>query len=56
MFLARPTPAVMIQIQRALQECRTSLTVAEVLAEAKEFFPQRNSLYAAFLDQRVRRS
>ena len=40
----------MNQSQRTLQEYRTSATVAEVLAEAKQFFPRRNSLYATFLD------
>ena len=40
----------MNQTQRTLQEYRTSLSPAEVIAEAKQFFPQRNSLYAAFLD------
>ena len=40
----------MNQTQRTLQEYRTSATVAEVLAEAKQFFQRRNSLYAAFLD------
>lgn len=40
----------MNQTQRTLQEYRTSLSPAEVLAEAKQFFPRRNSLYAAFLD------
>ena len=41
----------MNQTQRTLQEYRTSATVAEVLAEAKQFFPQRNSLYATFVDR-----
>ena len=41
----------MNQTQRTLQEYRTSATVAEVLAEAKQFFQRRNSLYAAFLDR-----
>ena len=41
----------MNQSQRTLQEYRTSATVAEVLAEAKQFFPKRNSLYATFLDR-----
>jgi hypothetical protein len=40
----------MNQTQRTLQEYRTSLSPAEVIAEAKQFFPQRSSLYAAFLD------
>jgi len=41
----------MNQSQRTLQEYRTSLTPAEVVAEAKQFFSQRNSLYAAFLER-----
>ena len=41
----------MNQSQRTLQEFRTTLTPAEVLAEAKQFFTQRSSLYAAFLDR-----
>jgi hypothetical protein len=41
----------MNQSQRTLQEYRTSLNPAEVLAEAKLFFSQRNSLYAAFIDR-----
>jgi hypothetical protein len=40
----------MNQSQRTLQEFRTTLTPAEVLAEAKQFFTRRNSLYATFLD------
>jgi hypothetical protein len=51
LLLAQPTRAVMNQSQRTLQEYRTSATVAEVLAEAKQFFPKRNSLYATFLDR-----
>jgi len=41
----------MNQSQRTLQEFRTSLTPAEVLAEAKQFFTRRISLYATFLDR-----
>jgi hypothetical protein len=41
----------MNQSQRTLQEYRTTATPAEVLAEAKEFFTRRNSLYATFLDR-----
>ena len=41
----------MNQTQRTLQEYRTSLTPAEVLEAAKQFFSRRNSLYAAFLDR-----
>ena len=37
--------------QSTLQEFRTTLSPAEVLSRAKAFFPGRNSLYAAFLDQ-----
>ena len=37
--------------QSTLQEFRTTLAPAEVLSRAKAFFPGRNSLYAAFLDQ-----
>jgi hypothetical protein len=40
----------MNQTQRTLQEYRTTLTPAEVLAAAKQFFSRRNSIYAAFLD------
>jgi hypothetical protein len=41
----------MNQTQRTLQEFRTTLPPADVLARAKKFFSRRNSLYAAFLDQ-----
>ncbi len=41
----------MIQSKRTLQEYRTTLAPADVLAAAKRFFSQRNSLYAAFLEQ-----
>lgn len=34
-----------------LQECRTSLAPAEVLARAKTFFARRAPLYASFLDR-----
>ena len=37
--------------QRTLQECTTSIRPAEVLARAKSFFPERNPLYAAFLEK-----
>lgn len=37
--------------QRTLQEYRTSLPPAEVLARAKSFFARRPSLYAAFVDK-----
>lgn len=41
----------MNQSQRTLQEYRTTATPAEVLAEAKDFFTRRNSLYATFIDR-----
>lgn len=41
----------MIQSQRTVQEFRTTLAPADVLARAKAFFSKRNSLYAAFLEQ-----
>jgi hypothetical protein len=41
----------MTATQRTLQECRTTLSGVDVLAQAKRFFPERNPLYAAFLDQ-----
>jgi hypothetical protein len=41
----------MNQSQRTLQEYRSSLSPAEVLAQAKKFFTGRNSLYATFLEQ-----
>ena len=41
----------MTKSQRTLQEYRTTLAPADVLAEAKDFFQRRNSLYAAFLEQ-----
>ena len=41
----------MIQSQRTLQEFRTTLAPADVLARAKQFFSKRNSLYAAFIEQ-----
>jgi hypothetical protein len=41
----------MNQTQRTLQEYRSSLPPAEVLAQAKKFFTRRNSLYATFLEQ-----
>jgi hypothetical protein len=40
-----------IQEDRTLQEARTSLSVAEVLAAAKTFFVRRNRLYAAFTEK-----
>lgn len=41
----------MNQSQRTLQEYRSTLPPAEVLAQAKKFFSRRNSLYATFLEQ-----
>ena len=41
----------MTATQRTLQEYRTPLSGAEVLAQAKEFFATRNPLYAAFVDE-----
>jgi len=41
----------MTDSQRTLQEQSTSLAPSDVLARAKSFFTQRNSLYAAFLEQ-----
>jgi hypothetical protein len=37
--------------QRTLQETTTNLSPDEVLSRAKEFFTQRNPLYATFLDK-----
>jgi hypothetical protein len=37
--------------QRTLQEHRTTLAPQDVLARAKDFFTQRNPLYAAFLEK-----
>lgn len=39
------------QSKQTLLETRTSLTPAEVLAQAKRFFARRNSIYAAFLEK-----
>jgi hypothetical protein len=36
---------------RTLQEQTTSLAPTDVIARAKQFFSQRNPLYATFLDQ-----
>jgi hypothetical protein len=41
----------MNQSQRTLQEFRTTLSPAEVLAEAKQFFTRRNNIYATFIDR-----
>ncbi|MEP7380410.1 MAG: hypothetical protein ABI910_01920 [Gemmatimonadota bacterium] len=37
--------------RRTMQETRTTLSPAEVLAAAKEFFARRNTIYAAFPEQ-----
>ena len=37
--------------QRTLQEATTSLSPGDVLARAKDFFSNRNPLYATFLEQ-----
>ena len=37
--------------QRTLQETTTSLPPQDVLARAKNFFAERNPLYAAFLEK-----
>ncbi len=37
--------------RRTLQETRTTLTPAEVLAAAKDFFARRISIYSAFPEQ-----
>jgi len=37
--------------QRTLQEATTSLSPSDVLARAKDFFSNRNPLYATFLEQ-----
>lgn len=39
------------QSSRTLQQQRTSMSVAEVLTSAKEFFAQRSGIYAAFLEK-----
>jgi hypothetical protein len=41
----------MIQSQRTLQEYRSTLPPAEVLAQARKFFTRRNSLYATFVEK-----
>jgi hypothetical protein len=41
----------MNQSQRTLQEYRSTLPPADVLAQAKTFFTRRNSLYATFLER-----
>lgn len=39
------------QKARTLQETTTTLSPAEVIAAAKQFFQRRNSIYAAFLEK-----
>lgn len=39
------------QKARTLQETETTLSGAEVIAAAKDFFTRRNGIYAAFLDK-----
>jgi hypothetical protein len=39
------------QRSRTLQQARTTLTVAQVLAAAKEFFSRRSGIYSAFLEK-----
>jgi hypothetical protein len=41
----------MRQTERTLQEYRTTLSGAEVLARAKQWFPKRNGIYAAFVEK-----
>lgn len=41
----------MNQSKRTMQEFRTTLPPAGVLAAAKAFFSRRNSLYATFIDR-----
>jgi len=41
----------MRQIDRTMQEFTTSLSPAEVLAQAKVFFARRMGIYAAFLER-----
>jgi hypothetical protein len=41
----------MNQSQRTLQEYRSTLPPAEVIARAKQFFTRHVNIYAAFLDQ-----
>jgi hypothetical protein len=39
------------QRERTLQEVETTLSGAEVISAAKDFFTRRNGIYAAFLDK-----
>lgn len=40
-----------MQSARTIQELRTTLEPAEVLARAKRFFTRRNNIYATFIDR-----
>ena len=40
-----------IQSTRTLQEARTTLAPAEVIAAAKSFFSRRNAIYSAFVER-----
>jgi len=40
----------MVKSKRTLQETRTSLAPADVVAKAKSFFAGRQGIYSAFLD------
>lgn len=44
-------PARSNQTRRTLQETHTSLSPAEVVESAKEFFSRRSSIYAAYLEK-----
>ena len=45
------TPPTNSQRARTLQEVQTTLSGAEVISAAKNFFTKRNGVYAAFLDK-----
>jgi hypothetical protein len=40
----------MVRSNRTLQEFRTTLPAAEVIARAKDFFTNRNGIYSTFLE------
>lgn len=44
-------PAMNHQASRTLQQTQTSLSPAEVLEAATQFFARRNSIYAAYLEK-----
>lgn len=44
-------PSVNLQSARTLQEAVTTMSAADVIAEAKRFFSRRNSIYSAFLEK-----